>query len=74
MPVVFANPLNAKTVGFCKYQSDKVDARVLAHLLRTNLIPERYLPSQEMSEIRSLVHHRLSIVELHTMVKNKFML
>ena len=71
IPVVLANPLKTKAIASARIKSDKVDARTLAHLLRTNLIPECYVPPKEMREIRSLVRHRLSIVKLRTMVKNK---
>jgi transposase len=71
IPVVLANPLKTKAIASARIKSDKVDARILAHLLRTDLIPECYVPPKEMREIRSLVRHRLSIVKLRTMVKNK---
>ena len=71
IPVVLANPLRTKAIASARIKSDKVDARILAHLLRTDLIPECYVPPKEMREIRSLVRHRLSIVKLRTMVKNK---
>jgi transposase len=38
---------------------------------RADLIPESYVPSKEMREMRSLVRHRLSIVKVRTMLKNK---
>jgi transposase len=69
--VVLANPLKTKAIASARIKSDKVDARILAHLLRADLIPESYVPSREMREIRSLVRHRLSIVKVRTMVKNK---
>ena len=71
IPVVLANPLKTKAIASARIKSDKVDARILAHLLRTDLIPECYVPPKEMREIRSSVRHRLSIVKLRTMVKNK---
>jgi transposase len=71
IPVVLANPLQTKAIAHGRIKSDKVDARILAHLLRADLIPECYVPSKEMREIRSLVRHRLSIVKLRTMTKNK---
>jgi transposase len=71
IPVVLANPLKTKAIASARIKSDKVDARILAHLLRTDLIPECYVPPKDMREIRSLVRHRLSIVKLRTMVKNK---
>jgi transposase len=71
IPVVLANPLQTKAIAHVGIKSDKVDARILAHLLRSDLIPQCYVPPKEMREIRSLVRHRLSIVKLRTMTKNK---
>ena len=69
--MVLANPLQTKAIAHGRIKSDKVDARILAHLLRADLIPECYVPPKEMREIRSLVRHRLSIVKLRSMTKNK---
>jgi transposase len=71
IPVVLANPLQTKAIAHGRIKTDKVDARILAHLLRADLIPECYVPPKEMREIRSLVRHRLSIVKLRSMTKNK---
>ena len=71
IPVVLAHPLKTKAIASARIKSDSVDARILAHLLRADLIPESYVPSKEMREMRSLVRHRLSIVKVRTMMKNK---
>jgi transposase len=71
IPVVLANPLKTKAIAWARTKSDEIDARMLAHLLRSDLIAESYVPSQEMREIRALIRHRLSIVKIRTMVKNK---
>ena len=60
--VVLAHPLKTKAIASARIKSDSVDARILAHLLRADLIPESYVPSKEMREMRCLVRHRLSIV------------
>jgi transposase len=39
VPVVLANPLQTKAIAHGRIKSDKVDARILAHLLRADLIP-----------------------------------
>jgi len=52
-------------------KTDKLDARILAHLLRADLIAESYVPPENVREIRALVRHRLSLVQMRTMVKNK---
>jgi len=52
-------------------KTDKLDARILAHLLRADLIAESYVPQGNVREMRALVRHRLSLVQMRTMVKNK---
>ena len=70
IPVVLANPLKTKAIASAKIKSDKVDARILAHLLRSNLVAESYVPPQHLREIRALIRHRVGIVKIRTMVKN----
>jgi transposase len=70
-PVVLANPLKTKAIASAKIKSDRVDARILAHLLRANLIPESYVSPKELRELRALIRHRASIVKIRTMAKNK---
>jgi transposase len=69
--VVLANPLKTKAIASARIKSDKVDARILAHLLRADLIPPSYVPPYEIREMRSLLRHRASLVKVRTMVKNK---
>jgi transposase len=69
--VALANPLKTKAIASAKIKSDKVDARILAHLLRSNLVAESYVPPKHLREIRALVRHRVGIVKIRTMVKNE---
>jgi transposase len=69
--VVLANPMKTKAIASAKVKTDKVDARILAHLLRADLVAESYVPPSDLREIRGLVRHRLSLVKMRTMVKNK---
>jgi len=69
--VSLANPLKTKAIASAKIKSDKVDARILAHLLRSNLIAESYVPAKPLREIRALIRHRVAIVKIRTMVKNQ---
>ena len=66
--VVLANPMKTRAIASAKIKSDKVDTRIVAHLLRSNLIAESYVPPRE---IRFLVRHRFSLVRMRTMVKNR---
>jgi transposase len=69
--VVLANPLKTKAIASAKVKTDKLDARILAHLLRADLVAESYVPPGNVREMRALVRHRLSLVQMRTMVKNK---
>jgi transposase len=67
--VVLANPLKTKAIASARIKSDTIDARILAHLLRADLIPSCYVPPCEIREMRYLLRHRASIVKIRTMVK-----
>ena len=69
--VSLANPLKTKAIASAKIKSDKIDARILAHLLRSNLVAESYVPAKPLREIRALIRHRVGVVKIRTMVKNQ---
>jgi transposase len=69
--VVLANPLKTRAIASARIKSDKVDARILAHLLRADLIPPSYVPPFEIREMRYLLRHRASLVSVRTRVKNQ---
>jgi hypothetical protein len=55
--VKLANPLQTKAIAQARIKTDKLSARILAHLLRANLIPECYIPTREVRERRSLLRY-----------------
>lgn len=69
--VKLAHPLKVKMIAEAKIKTDKIDARALAHLLRTDLIPEAYVASPEARDVRSVLRQRMFFVRLRTMVKNR---
>lgn len=69
--VHLAHPLKVKAIAEAKIKTDKIDARALAHLLRTNLLPEAYVAEPETREVRSLLRQRMFLIRLRTMVKNR---
>jgi transposase len=71
IPVTLANPLKTKAIASARIKSDKVDARILAHLLRSNLVAECYIPPRDLRELRALVRHRMSTVRMRSTVKNR---
>ena len=69
--VVLAHPLKVKAIADAKIKTDKIDATVLAHLLRADLVPEAYAPSEKARELRVALRERMFYVRLRTMVKNR---
>ena len=70
--VVLANPMQTKVIAYSKIKTDKIDAKILAHLLRSDLVAESYVPPKQMREIRALIRHRLSLTKMRTMIKNPY--
>ena len=58
------NPLKTRAIASVRIKTDKVDARILAHLLREDLVAECYVPPGELREIRVLVRHRVGLVKM----------
>jgi transposase len=68
---ILAHPLKTKLIAEAKIKSDKLDSRILADLLRGDLVYESYVPSKEFREKRSLVRHRVALVKARTSIENK---
>jgi transposase len=69
--VVVAHPLRTKAIASARIKTDKIDSATLAQLLRTDLIPQAYIPPREIREMRELLRYRASLVRIRTKVKNK---
>ncbi|RLF43102.1 MAG: IS110 family transposase [Thermoplasmata archaeon] len=69
--VVLANPKKTKAIAEARLKNDKVDARTLADLVRTNLIAPCYVPPEPIRELRNLVRHRINLSRDMTRVKNR---
>jgi len=63
---ILANPYKTKIIAEAKIKSDKLDARILSDLLRTDLIYESYVPKQPDRDKRSLVRHRITLSRTKT--------
>ncbi len=68
---VVGHPLKIRAIADAKIKSDSIDAKTLAHLLRADLIPRVHVPSKEIREQKNLLRHRLWLVRLQTMTKNR---
>jgi transposase len=69
--VKLANPLKTRAIAEARVKTDKLDSRILAHLLRTDLIAECYVPSREVRLSRALLGHKANIKREQTRVKNR---
>jgi transposase len=69
--IVVAHPLKTKAIADAKIKTDKIDSRILADLLRADLIPESYMPDKNIRDMRTLVSHRVSLVRQRTSLKNR---
>jgi len=65
------NPLQVRLIANSRKKTDKHDAKVLADLLRTNMLPKSYAAPKDVREQRQITRHRASLVRLRTEIKNK---
>ena len=56
--VVVADPAQLKAIANARIKTDKVDAHILAQLLRLDFLPEVELPNQGTWALRQLMAHR----------------
>jgi transposase len=69
--VVVSNPLATKAIAQSKVKTDKVDAHVLAQLLRCGFLPAVWQPDNATLELRQLVSRRSALVGEQTAIKNR---
>lgn len=68
--VSLAHPLKTKAIADAKIKTDKIDARMLANLLRADLIHKSHVVSNEYRKLRFLTRHRAVLVRIRTRIKN----
>lgn len=69
--IVVSNPVATKYIASSKVKTDKVDALVLAQLLRADYLPTVWQPDPDTARLRSLTHRRTALVQDRTAVKNR---
>jgi transposase len=69
--VKLAHPLKTRAIAEARIKTDSIDSETLAHLLRTDLLPESYVPAKYVRVERQIARHRASLVNMRTQVKNK---
>jgi transposase len=66
-----AHPEMLKAITAAKKKNDRADAEKIADLLRVNLLPECYMLSEELRELRRILRYRNMIVRTAVRMKNK---
>ncbi|HEX6799968.1 MAG TPA: IS110 family transposase [Gemmatimonadaceae bacterium] len=69
--VVVSNPLKTRAIAEAKVKTDRVDALVLAQLLRTEYLPRVWTPDAATQRLRELTSRRASLVAQCTRGKNR---
>ena len=69
--VVVSNPLKTKAIAEAKIKTDKVDAEVLAQLLRCSYLPTVWQPDAETRELRRMTSQRAALVTERTRIRNR---
>ena len=69
--VILANPYKVKAIAEAKIKTDKIDASILADLLRADLVPRCYVAPKTVRNMRSLLRERIYFVQMRTMTKNR---
>src|SRR5262249_52553415 len=65
------HPLRCKAIASARLKNDKVDAAILAQLLRADLLPEAWIAPLPVRQLRALLRHRASLVRLGTQLRKR---
>lgn len=69
--IALAHPLKVRAIAEARIKTDKISADILCDLLRSNLLPEAYVPNKETREAKNTLRQRMFFVRVQTMVKNR---
>lgn len=69
--VVVSNPLRTRAIASAKIKTDKVDALVLAQLLRSDYLPRVWCPDEETRGMRQRASERANLSADRTRLKNR---
>jgi transposase len=69
--VVVSNPMRTKAIASAKVKTDKVDATILAQLLRCDFLPPVWIPGPALRQLRSLTSRRAVLTHHQTAMKNR---
>jgi transposase len=65
------HPSQCKAIASARLKNDRVDAHILAQLLRTDLLPEAWIAPPAVRQLRARLRHRIGLVRLRTLLRNR---
>lgn len=65
------HPTQCKAISSARLKNDKVDAHILAQLLRADLLPEAWIAPAAVRQLRARLRHRVQLVRLRTLLRNR---
>lgn len=68
--IVLASPKKVKDIAGVK-KTDKVDAKILADLLRTGYMPRVWIPDENILLLRDIARHQVKLSWMETSTKNR---
>jgi transposase len=71
LEVTVANPLELSWISEASQKTDEIDATKLAELQRADIVPESYVPPEEIRAYRQLTRGRERLVDERTKWKNE---
>lgn len=69
--LIMAHPWKVKAIASARIKTDTIDSNILADLLRANLIPESYMPTLEIVELRELLRYRATLSRMRGDLKSR---
>lgn len=71
LDIHLAHPLKTRAIAEARIKTDTIDSTMLAHLLRSDLLPASYIALREIRDIREVLRYRASLVAIRVSLKNK---
>lgn len=71
IPITLANTLKLKIISQAGTKTDRVDARVLARLLSSDMVPACHVPERHVRSKKQILRHRIALVRDRTRVSNR---
>ncbi len=71
LEVKLVHAKKARIIAESTIKTDKIDARVLAHLDRCDFLPQAFIADKETRSQRELLRYYMSLVKIRTSVKNR---